>query len=171
MKEVAANKGANVKIEVTNVQVRAAGDTAVAAYLQEDRSKHNGKVAVERYMMYLDTYVRRQGAWQLVAASETPIEPTPVDPKAVRVDPGILDTYGGKYQWSPNNILTIWREGDKLVGQATGQEKSELLAENETTFFDKGPSWRWLFVKDASGKVTHLIFRCRGHDFEMPRMK
>ena len=57
------------------------------------------------------------------------------------------------------------------MGQATGQEKAELLAENETTFFDKGQSWRMVFVKDTSGKVTYMIFRNRGRDFEMPRVK
>ena len=84
VKEVAANKGANVKIEVTNVEADA-GDIAVAAHLQEPRSERHAKVVIERCMMYLDT-----------------------------------DT--GRYQWLPNNIRINWREGDKLIGHATGQE-------------------------------------------------
>ena len=45
------------------------------------------------------------------------------------------------------------------MGQATGEQtKSEMLPENETTFFIKGESGRSVFVKDEKGQVTGMVF-------------
>lgn len=81
-------------------------------------------------------------------------------PKArveVHVDPKILDAYVGKYQLAPNFVLTISKEGDQLMAQATGQPKLTLFAESETTFFPKVVDLSITFMKDAKGKVTDLV--------------
>ena len=56
--ENAINDGTRIVPTVLDLQVRQSGDTVAATYIQEDRSTHNGKTVLARYM-YLDTYARR----------------------------------------------------------------------------------------------------------------
>jgi D-alanyl-D-alanine carboxypeptidase len=51
-----------------------------------------------------------------------------------KVDPALFDRLTGDYELMPNFILTITKEGDKLMGQATGQSKLELQPESATKF-------------------------------------
>ena len=75
---------------------------------------------------------------------------------AIKVDPKIYDAYVGVYELRPEFQLTVTREGDKLITQATGQGKLEVFPESETKFFLRVIDAQISFVKDASGKVTHL---------------
>jgi len=75
---------------------------------------------------------------------------------AIKVDPKIFDAYVGQYQVSPNLVLTITREGDRLMAQPTGQPKFELHPESETKFFSEVDALV-TFVKDSQGQVTSLI--------------
>ena len=81
---------------------------------------------------------------------------------AVKVDPKLFDAYVGRYELAPNLILTISRDGDRLLAQATGQPQLELFAESETKFFLKTIDAKVTFVKEATGKVTHLILHQSG---------
>ena len=87
----------------------------------------------------------------------------------VKVDPKIYDAYAGRYELAPNFILTITREGDRLMAQATGQPQFELFPESETKFFLKVIDAKVTFVKDDSGKVTHLILH-QGGDRQAKRI-
>ena len=59
----------------------------------------------------------------------------PSEPVAVKVDPKIYDDYIGEYDFGPNRIMTITREGDKLFAQRTGAPRNEMFPESETKFF------------------------------------
>jgi CubicO group peptidase (beta-lactamase class C family) len=87
-----------------------------------------------------------------------------------RVDPEIYDAYVGQYQLAPTFILTVTREGDRLMTQATGQGKIEVFPESDTKFFLKVVDAQITFVKDDSGKVTHLILHQGGRDQKAIRM-
>ena len=80
----------------------------------------------------------------------------------IKVDPKIYDAYTGRYELAPNFILTISKEGDRLMAQATGQPPVELFPESETTFFLKVVDAKVTFVKDDTGKVTHLVLHQGG---------
>ena len=86
----------------------------------------------------------------------------PAELKEVKVDPKIYDGYAGRYELAPNFILTISRQGDRLMVEATGQPQFELFPESETKYFLKVVDARITFVKDDTGKVTHLIFHQGG---------
>jgi CubicO group peptidase (beta-lactamase class C family) len=81
---------------------------------------------------------------------------------AIKIDPKILDAYVGQYELAPSFILTMTREGDSLMTQATGQPKFELFPESETKFFLKVVDTQVTFVKDDKGAVTHLILHQGG---------
>ena len=76
---------------------------------------------------------------------------------AVRVDPRILDTYLGEYQFETlnNRIYTFTREGDKLFFSTATGSKAELLADSESTFFLKTRPYQFIFTK-TEGQPAQL---------------
>jgi len=86
------------------------------------------------------------------------------------VDPQVYDAYVGRYQLSPTFILTVTRDGDRLMTQATGQARLEVFPESETKFFLKVVDAQITFVKDERGTVTHLILHQGGKDQKAVRM-
>ncbi len=55
--------------------------------------------------------------------------------EAVAVSEETLERYVGNYQLTPNFSIAITRKGEQLYGQATGQNRFELFAKNDTDFF------------------------------------
>ena len=71
-------------------------------------------------------------------------------------DPARHKDFTGRYEIgtrSPPVILQIELDGDRLFG-AVGTIKSELLPENDDTFFSVDTDVRVQFVRDGSGRVT-----------------
>ncbi|HEX3128257.1 MAG TPA: serine hydrolase, partial [Thermoanaerobaculia bacterium] len=64
-------------------------------------------------------------------------EPLPPERQAAQVDPALYDNYVGVYELAPGFLLTVTREGDHLMTQATRQSKIEIFPESETRFFLK----------------------------------
>jgi hypothetical protein len=89
----------------------------------------------------------------------------------IDVAESILDTYVGDYELGPNFILTVTREKNQLITQATGQSKIKIYAETETKFFVKVMDAQLEFVKDASGKVEKLILTQGGRKMEAKKIK
>jgi CubicO group peptidase (beta-lactamase class C family) len=87
----------------------------------------------------------------------------------VKVDAKILDAYVGQYQLAPNFVITISREGDLLMAQATGQPKITLYPQAEAVFFSKAVDLRMTFVRGDDGKVTHLVLN-QGGDRQAKRI-
>lgn len=94
----------------------------------------------------------------------------PSAPVAVKVDPKLYDHYAGQYELGPNSLLTISKNGDRLMAQAAGQPKLELLPSSETKFFVKEIDLQMTFVKDAQGQITHLILH-QGGDRQAKKIK
>jgi CubicO group peptidase (beta-lactamase class C family) len=95
----------------------------------------------------------------------------PRERKFISVDASIFDSLAGTYEIEPKFALTITREGDRLMGQATGQLKLELRPESETKFYLKEADAEITFVKDDDGNVTKLILRQGGRETEAKRVK
>jgi CubicO group peptidase (beta-lactamase class C family) len=94
----------------------------------------------------------------------------PAERKVAKVDPKIYDGYVGKYELAPKFVLTISREDDKLMVQATDQPKVELFPESETKYFLKVVDAQVTFVKDDQGKITHLMLNQGGKDQKAKRV-
>jgi CubicO group peptidase (beta-lactamase class C family) len=93
------------------------------------------------------------------------------DQKDVKVDPKIYDSYVGAYELGPGFIITITNEDGKLMGQPTGQSKTELFPSSETEFFLKVVEARITFVKDEQGKVTELILSQNGRKMSAKKIR
>jgi len=61
---------------ISGMSVRVHGNTAVATYTTTDKGKYKGQDISGRYR-WTDVFVQRAGAWQIVAAQGTPIQPPP----------------------------------------------------------------------------------------------
>jgi CubicO group peptidase (beta-lactamase class C family) len=77
--------------------------------------------------------------------------------KEIKVDAAGFDAYVGEYQVNARLTLTITKEGDKLFGQLTGQEKLTLESVSETQFTIPAVKANISFEKDPAGKVVGLL--------------
>jgi hypothetical protein len=65
-----------------------------------------------------------------------------------------LDRFVGQYPFTPNFAITITRDDDKLMLQATGQQAFALAAESATTFTLQMVGAKIEFETDAAGNAT-----------------
>ncbi len=91
--------------------------------------------------------------------------------KETKVNPAVFDAYVGGYEIAPGFILTVTREGDKLMGQATGQSKAELEPVSETQFTVSFAGATVTFEKDSAGKVTGLVLVQNGRTINAKKIK
>ncbi len=89
----------------------------------------------------------------------------------IKVNPAIYDAYVGEYELAPGFILTVTREGDRLMTQATGQGKVEIFPYSETEFFLKVTDAQLTFVKGPSGSVDSIVLHQGGRDLPAKRVK
>lgn len=104
------------------------------------------------------------------AAARTDEAP-PAERQAVKVDPAVFEAYTGEYALSPQMSLVIFREGDQLFVQATGQPRLEIFPESETDFFSKAVDARLVFNRGAGGKADKLVLHQGGKEMPAPRVK
>jgi CubicO group peptidase (beta-lactamase class C family) len=76
-----------------------------------------------------------------------------------------LDEYLGTYQLSPTFALTITREGDQLITQATGQGKIPVFVEAKDILFPKAMPATLQILRE-NGKVTGLILKQGGREMK-----
>jgi len=82
----------------------------------------------------------------------------------ITLAPQLLDRYVGEYELAPSFHIVVTREGAALFGQPTGQDKVQLFAEKEDTFFLKVVDAQIVFTKDSSGNVTGIVLKQNGQD-------
>lgn len=78
----------------------------------------------------------------------------------MKVDPKVLDDYVGKYQMPATEfhqafVLSVTREGDKLISEAFGR-RAEFLPYSNTEFYMREEGVNLRFVLDPKGKVDHI---------------
>ena len=95
----------------------------------------------------------------------------PSESVAVRVDQKIYDSYVGEYEFGPNRIVTVTKEGDKLFAQRGGEPRIEMFAESDTKFFLNVADVKFVFLKDAAGKVTGMILYANGQEMRGQKVK
>ncbi|HEY0063467.1 MAG TPA: serine hydrolase [Telluria sp.] len=78
----------------------------------------------------------------------------PPEAKAFPVAEATLDAYSGRFELAPGFVLTFKRDGEKFIGQATGQPAFNLVAESDKVFYVKEVEARVRF--DSNDKVVLL---------------
>ena len=78
---------------------------------------------------------------------------------AVKADPATWDAFLGAYRLGAGWLLTITREGDTLMTQATHEDKFKMTTTGTNTFFVEAYNQPLKFVRQESGAVTNLLYR------------
>jgi ketosteroid isomerase-like protein len=155
--------------ELVDFQVHSYGDIAVASFRRDLDEDWAGQKLFGA-SRFTDVFSRRGGHWLLVAHHETPIPNA--RRLAVKVDPTVFDAYTGEYQLTPNHIVKVKRDGDKLIDQWPGDTGySEDVPVSESTFVARGGEGEVIYVKDESGRVTHFILRLDKGDLIAKKIK
>ena len=100
-----------------------------------------------------------------------PLAKPPKQRKEIALEPAELEVYVGEYQLAPNFMIAIAKEADALFAQATGQGRVRLYPEAAGEFFIKEADAQISFVKDATGRVTHLVLHQGGVDQKASKVK
>jgi hypothetical protein len=77
----------------------------------------------------------------------------------ITLRPELLATYAGVYELPSGREIVVTVTGDLLFVKGLNEPKLPLLVQSETTFMSTATPAGFEFVKDAQGKVTHLIVR------------
>jgi hypothetical protein len=101
-------------------------------------------------------FVKQDGQWRLLQAQATRLAP---ERKPVNIDPKLLDSFVGKYQFGPNAIATVTREGDALRWRGGNRMPVTLVPLSETHFFSKETETEMMFVTNEKGQVTDVMLR------------
>jgi hypothetical protein len=88
----------------------------------------------------------------------------------VQVDVQKLSGYVGEYDFLGASKYTVLIEDGKLKSIGNTGTKFDLLAESETKFFIRERAVEFVFVKDASGRVTEMILYSNGQEFHLKKL-
>ena len=89
----------------------------------------------------------------------------------VFVSEGTLDTYVGTYAISPGFEIKVWREGERLMLQATGQAAWQLQGISETVFRVQEIDTKVTFGVNAAGEADQLVLLSDGRETKAIRKK
>jgi CubicO group peptidase (beta-lactamase class C family) len=95
----------------------------------------------------------------------------PKRPDVSRVDEKILDSYVGQYEIAPGNLVTISKEGDRLMMRIREQQKVELFPKSRAEFFRKVVDLSMTFIKDETGLATYMVFHVDGRELRARKIK
>ncbi len=101
-------------------------------------------------------YARKGGRWQIVQVQGTRLAP---ERRPVQLDPKVLDSYPGKYEFAPGAYATVTKESDALKWQAGGRPKVTLVPLSATRFFARENDAEMTFSKGDKGQVTGVVLR------------
>jgi pimeloyl-ACP methyl ester carboxylesterase len=82
----------------------------------------------------------------------------------VKVAPDALDRCTGRFALSPTFVITVTREGDALLAQATGQGKLHLDAASATSFYVREVDATLDFEMGPDGRAKRLVLHQEGRD-------
>lgn len=99
-----------------------------------------------------------------------PLKTPPKARVAVPLAPAVFDKLAGRYAMAPGVVMTIRRDGERMIGQLTGQPSVEIFAESPTTFFLKVVDAQLTFTVDAEGRGTAVTLHQNGQNTTAPRL-
>ena len=146
-------------IKLEHVQSRIYDDVAVLSYDANEAETIFSQKLSARYHI-TDTWLRRNGNWQIVASQAHRYYEDPAPGKA---DPKKFADFVGTYELTPGQTRTVLLEGDSLFVERNGK-KEQLLPETSDLFFRRGVEGRILFRYDTDGKVDALVDRRNNED-------
>jgi hypothetical protein len=152
-------KGYSGTIKVSKPVSRILGDTAILSYDTDETEIVFGQHLTARYHA-TDTWLRRNGVWQIVASQTMRYYE---DPAIGHADVARFRVFSGTYELAEGQTRTVSAEGENLFVERNGK-REQLFPESGDIFFRKGMEGRILFRTGADGKVHALIDRRNNED-------
>src|SRR5437763_7165237 len=146
-------------IKIEQVQSRIYDNVAILSYDANETETIFDQNVSARYHI-TDTWLRRNGNWQILASQAHRYYE---DPALGKVDPKKFADFIGTYELAPGQTRTVLSESDHLFVERNGK-KDQLLPETSDLFFRKGIEGGILFRYDKDGKVDTLIDRRNNED-------
>ena len=78
--------------------------------------------------------------------------------QSTEADTRLLDSYVGWYQLAPNRVLTVTRDGDRMVVQETGRPKFVVTARGADAFSSNHDDLV-IFLRDDQAKVSQVLLQ------------
>ena len=97
------------------------------------------------------------------------VQPRPVLTE-VKQPAAKMDAVAGQYELRPGFVLKVWREGEQMLTQATGQGNLPVYALSEDRYFAKTIDAQLEFKRGADGKTTGLVLHQGGRQMEAKRI-
>ena len=158
-------KGYSGTIKIARAQSIIHGDTAILSYDLEEAETIFGQKLSARYHA-TDTWLRRNGIWQIVSSQAMRYYE---DPVAGKIDPKKLADFTGDYELAPGETRRVFMEAGNLHVEHNGKHE-QLLPEGCEIFFRKGVEGRILFRYAENRKVDALIDRRNNEDVVWRKM-
>ncbi|HEV2445474.1 MAG TPA: DUF4440 domain-containing protein [Candidatus Sulfopaludibacter sp.] len=158
--------GYSGSIKLVRPRSRILGDTAILSYDLDETETVFGQNMKARYHG-TDTWVRRNGQWQIVAGQMLRYYE---DPAPGRSDLKREADYVGRYELAPGTTLAVSVEGGNLFSQRAGRAKTLLIPEAGDIFFRRGVEGRFVFRRDDRGRVDAMIDRRNNEDMLWKKM-
>jgi len=136
-------------IKVVRPMSRIVGDTAVLSYDTDETEIIFGQHLTARYHV-TDTWLRRNGAWQIVASQAMRYYE---DPAVGKADVTRFKEFSGTYELAEGQTRKVFVEGENLFVERKGK-REQLWPESADIFFRKGVEGRILFRTDSNGKIN-----------------
>ena len=88
----------------------------------------------------------------------------------ILVDPQVLATYAGKYQFPDGPVVTIRVEGTRIFTQTPNQPEYELLARTENQFYPREFEAEITFYRNDKGEVDRMVLLESGETYEAKKV-
>ncbi len=160
-------KGYSGTIKIAKVQSHIESNIAILSYDLDETETIFGQDLTARYHA-TDTWMLRQGKWQIVAGQVLRYYE---DPAQGKTDTAKLTEYIGTYELAPGTTMTVTVDGNHLYAQRGDRAKELLFPEAPDIFFRKGIEGRRLFHYADNGKVDTLIDRRNNEDVIWKKIK
>jgi len=152
-------QGYSGTIKIAKPIIRIIGDTAILSYDLDETEIVFGQHLSARYHG-TDTWLRRNGKWQIVASQTMRYYD---DPAVGQADPAKFAQFSGTYELAPGQTRRAFAEGNNLFVERKGK-REQLYPETPDIFFRKGVEGRILFRTGPDGKIDALIDRRNNED-------
>ena len=158
--------GISGAIRPVDFQATVVGEVATTTYVADEDETFHGAQIHARYRIG-DTWVRRDGSWKLLFSQVLALR---ADPPAVPTTAEQRKAYCGRY--ALGDLTYVVRcETDGLTGGSPGKPSKPLRFETPDVLFVPGePRLRYLFQRDASGRVTGFLQRRESWDLPWKRV-
>jgi CubicO group peptidase (beta-lactamase class C family) len=138
-----------VEIFKLNVEAYPQGFNTYDSLAEAYMNTNQRELAITNYKKSLELNPKNTGAVEMLKKLENPSAPATVDATT-------FDAYVGEYELAPGFVLRVFREGEKLMTQATGQNQIEIFPDADGSFSPRTFPAKLTFIKDADGKVTSV---------------